>query len=167
MDTQSPQTPWLEPDVVRWAQWLLDSFRDWTGKELLPREGAAATQASALFSAPFVVVSHGMEEDPILNYGNQQALNLWEVTWAELIRTPSRLTAEPVNQAEREQMLMRAAGQGYIDDYRGIRVSRTGRRFLVEGATVWNVHDPERRRQGQAAMFTTWRFLDGGQRAPR
>jgi hypothetical protein len=108
-----------------------------------------------------------MEEDPILNYGNQQVLNLWEVTWAELTRTPSRLTAESVNRAERERMLERAAGQGYIDDYRGIRISRTGRQFLVEGAVVWNVHDRQRRRQGQAATFKTWRFLDEGQRAPR
>ena len=167
MDTQSTQTPWLEPGLVRWAQWLLDSFRDWTGRELLPREGSAAAQASALFSAPLVVVSHGMEEDPILNYGNQQALNLWEATWAALTRTPSRLTAEPVNRVERERMLTRAAAQGYIDDYQGIRISRTGRRFLVEGATVWNVHDPQRRQQGQAATFTTWTFLHAGQRAPR
>jgi hypothetical protein len=167
MASQPAQAPWLEPDLISWAQWLLDSFRDWTGKELLSRQGSEAAQASALFSAPFVVVSHGMEEDPILNYGNQQALNLWEVTWAELTRTPSRLTAEPVNRVERERMLTRAAAQGYIDDYRGIRISRTGCRFLVEGATVWNVHDPQRRQQGQGATFTTWTFLDAGQHAPR
>ena len=141
MDSQPSQTPRLEPDLVRWTQWLLDSYRDWTGKELLSREGTEEKQAASLFAAPFVVVSHGMEEDPILNYGNQQALTLWEVTWEELTRTPSRLTAEPVNRAERERMLEQAAEQGYIDDYRGIRISRTGRRFLVESATVWNVHD--------------------------
>lgn len=167
MASQPAQAPWLEPDLIRWAQWLLNSFRDWTGKELLFRQGSEAAQASALFSAPFVVVSHGMEEDSILNYGNQQALNLWELTWAELTRTPSRLTAEPVNQVERERMLTRAAAQGYIDSYRGIRISRNGRRFMVEGATVWNVHDRQRRQQGQAATFTTWTFLDAGQRAPR
>jgi hypothetical protein len=167
MDSQPSKALWLEPGLVRWVQWLLDSYRDWKGKELHSREGSEEEQAAALFSAPFVVVSHGMEEDPILNYGNQQALNLWEVTWVELTLTPSRLTAEPVNRLERERMLERAAGQGYIDDYRGVRISRTGRCFLVEGATVWNVHDRQRRRQGQAATFTTWRFLDAGQRAPR
>lgn len=167
MGAPPAQAPWLEPNLIRWAQWLLDSFRCWTGKELLPREGSAAAQASALFSAPFVVVSHGMEEDPILNYGNQQALDLWEVTWASFTRMPSRLTAEPVNRVERERMLTRAATQGYIDDYRGIRISRTGRRFLVEGATVWIVQDPHRLPQGQAATFSTWTFLDAGQRTPR
>ena len=32
----------------------------------------------------------------MLNYGNRAALTLWEMSWEELTRTPSRLTAEPV-----------------------------------------------------------------------
>ena len=48
-------------------------------------------QAHALFQSPFAVVSHGMEEDPLLNYGNQVALELWELTWEQLVKTPSRL----------------------------------------------------------------------------
>jgi hypothetical protein len=40
-------------------------------------------------------------------------------------------------------MLMLAEAQGYFTGYRGIRISATGRRFLVRGATVWNVVDQE------------------------
>jgi hypothetical protein len=47
--------------------------------------------------------------------------------------------------------------QGYIDDYAGVRVSRTGRRFLIEGATVWNLIETDGRLVGQAATFSRWR----------
>jgi len=113
-------------------------------------------QAQALFDASFVVVSHGTESDPILNYANQAGLDLWEMTWEQLIRTPSRQTAEPVNQEERIRMLVLAEEQGYFDGYRGVRISATGRRFLVVGATVWNVLDHQSRRVGQAATFSNW-----------
>ena len=113
-----------------------------------------------MFDSSFVVASHGMQDDPLLNYGNRTALNLWEMSWEELTSTPSRLTAEPPNQDERAQMLQRAAQHGYIDDYRGIRISKTGKRFLVEQAIVWNVVDDQGHKHGQAATFSTWSFLE-------
>jgi len=144
---------------VSWSQLLLDSFCHWTGRELMERTGSAEAQARALFAAPFVLVSHGTEEDPVLNYGNRMALELWEMTWEQLTRTPSRVTAESVNQAERERMLARVAARGFIDDYRGVRISNTGRRFLVEDAIVWNVVDAKNKKRGQAATFSRWSFL--------
>lgn len=150
---------WKEPAVVAWNQLLLDSFRRWVGRELIGRTGPAEEQALVLFTAPFVVVSHGTEEDPVLNYGNRVALDLWELDWEQLTRTPSRLTAEPMNRDERERMLARAAAQGFIDDYRGVRISSKGRRFLVEDAIVWNVVDGEGTKRGQAATFSRWSDL--------
>jgi len=125
----------------------------------MERTGSAEAQARALFAAPFVLVSHGTEEDPVLNYGNRMALELWEMTWEQLTRTPSRVTAESVNQAERERMLARVAARGFIDEYRGVRISNTGRRFLVEDAIVWNVVDAKNKKRGQAATFSRWSFL--------
>jgi hypothetical protein len=150
---------WANPAIMEWSQLLLNSFRHWTGRELLERVGDRAYQAHALFLSPIVVISHGMEEDPLLNYGNQVALELWEMSWEDLTRTPSRLTAEPTNRAEREWMLEQAKNHGYIDTYRGVRISATGRRFLVENALIWNVADAEGLRIGQAATFSTWMFL--------
>jgi MEKHLA domain len=126
------------------------------GKELIERAGDAKQQARTLFEAPFVVVSHGMEPDPILNYGSQTALDLWELSWDQFIKTPSRLTAEPDERAERERMLVQAKTNGYIDGYRGVRISSTGRRFLVEEALVWTVIDSTRQPIGQAATFSRW-----------
>lgn len=150
---------WTDPAVIEWSQLLLDSFRRWTGRELLERVGDRAYQAHALFLSPFVVVSHGAEEDPLLNYGNQMALDLWELPWDQFVQTPSRLTAEPINRAEREWMLEQAKVRGYLDTYRGVRITSTGRRFLVDNARIWNVVDAQGQRVGQAASFSQWTWL--------
>ncbi len=150
---------WHQPHVVKWTQFLLDSYRHWLTKELIERDGTTLDQAGRLFESSFVVVSHGLQEDPILNYGNRVALTLWEMDWEQLVQTPSRMTAEPINQAERAEMLRRAESHGYIDDYRGVRISRTGKRFLVEDAIVWTVLDAQGVKLGQAATFSKWSYI--------
>jgi len=147
---------WTQPAIMTWSQFLLESFHRWTGRELLARTSSPEDQARALFTAPYVIVSHGTEADPVLNYGNRAALDLWEMTWEQLTSTPSRLTAEPMNREERARMLAVAAAQGFFAGYRGVRISATGKRFLVEDATVWNVVDAHGAWVGQAATFAQW-----------
>ena len=150
---------WLSTWVIKWTQDILDSYAGLVKGELISREGAPEEQAERLFKSPFVVASHGLQNDPILNYGNQTALELWEMDWDQFTQTPSRLTAEPINQEERAQMLEQAKTQGYISDYRGVRISSTGKPFLVERATVWNLQKPDGTPLGQAATFSNWTFL--------
>ena len=61
-----------------WIRWLLDSYAFWLKEDLVERTGVIDEQSRRLFFSPFVVVSHADSEDPILNYGNHQALDLWE-----------------------------------------------------------------------------------------
>lgn len=154
--TPVDRTPWTEPHIVEWSRLLLDSYRHWVGTELIERTPNALLRARRLFESSAVVVSHGTEPDPILNYGNQTALDLWEMSWDQFITTPSRLTAEADDRVERGRMLERAKLDGYFDGYRGVRISSTGKRFLVERALIWNVIDPSGVRIGQAATFSHW-----------
>ncbi len=147
---------YLEHHVKR----MLESFRHWTGRYLVEPNLPLAEQARAVFYAPFVVLSHNTAVDPLLNYSNQAGLRLFELSWNELVTLPSRLTAEPVHRVERARLLATVAQRGYIDDYRGVRISKSGRRFLIERATVWNLLDEQGSDYGQAAMFGEWRFLD-------
>lgn len=152
--------PWQEDNWIEQSQILLNSYRQFLDEELISRDGSDEDQSQAMFEAPFVVVSHGTQDDPILNYGNEVALKLWEMDLETLLQTPSRMTAEPVHRDERARLLKRTSRDGFVDDYRGIRIASSGRRFLIEKAIVWNVVNDAGDRVGQAATFSSWVFLD-------
>ncbi len=154
------QEIWTQPEIVNWSQLLLNSYHKLLGYQLMERRGDVRQQAQELFLAPFIVASHNTEKDPILNYGNQIALDLWEMNWEEFTQTPSRLTAEPVSREERQQILAQVAKQGFAANYRGVRISRTGRRFSIEKVTIWNIFDEKDCFCGQAASFSDWSFLN-------
>ncbi|MCU0517594.1 MAG: MEKHLA domain-containing protein [Oscillatoria sp. Prado101] len=147
------QLPWQDSAVIIQSQRLLRSFQHWTGKVLLDVAGEPVEIARALFEAPFVLASHGMEPDPIFYYGNRRALELWELDWEQFTRMPSRQTAEPVEQEERYRILAETASKGFVSNYRGVRISSTGKRFFVEDVIVWNVLDEQNQMCGQAAVI--------------
>ncbi len=151
--------PWASDWAVAHAATLARSFRHWLGRDLLSGVTEPQAFAEALFTAPFVLVSHGTQTDPVLNYGNRDALALWEMSWDELTRTPSRLTAEPVARDERARLLAEVAQHGHIANYAGVRISKSGRRFRIAQAVVWNLLDDNGAHYGQAAMFDRWGYL--------
>jgi hypothetical protein len=150
---------WQQSTVIAQTQLIARSLDHWTGRALLPGLFNPLGLSKNVFHAPFVLVSHGTEVDPVLNYGNAAALALWEMSWAELTRTPSRLTAEAPNREERARLLAAVTARGFIDDYSGVRISKTGRRFRITRATVWNLLKEDGQPCGQAAMFSDWEFL--------
>lgn len=117
------------------------------------------SMAKQLYHAPFVLLSHNAEAEPIFTYANAQALALFELTWDELTHLPSRLSAEPINQEERAKLLAQVSTHGFIDNYEGVRISKTGKRFKISNAIVWNLIDDCGVYQGQAACFSDWQFL--------
>ena len=70
--------PWLETPAIAQVQLILDSYRHWFGEELISRKGTPIEQAQRVFAAPMVVLSHGVEADPIFNYASAQGLTLWD-----------------------------------------------------------------------------------------
>ena len=138
------------------AELIISSYHRLTGEDLVEPSLVNKEASRALFEAPFCVVSHDTRDDPIFNYGNQTALSLFEMNWSEFTKLASRKSAEPVNRAEREDLLTRVTRNGFIDNYRGVRISSTGKRFWIEGATVWNLIDESGQYHGQAAVFRNW-----------
>ena len=138
------------------AALLIRSYRYWTGRDLVDPALSFVESARALYEAPFIVLSHDTATDPHFTYANLAAQRLFEMPWEEIVGMPSRFSAEPLAREERERLLARVAEQGYTDDYSGVRISRSGCRFLIRRATVWNLLDEAGTLRGQAATFDKW-----------
>jgi len=145
--------------LVEHALDIRNSYSQLLLKELIPDIQSDEKFARQLFYAPFAVVSHDTASDPVFNYANLKALELFELSWENFTQLPSRLSAEAVNQAERERLLAEVSEKGYIDHYEGVRISSTGKRFLIRNAIVWNLIDKNQCYKGQAAWFDQWEFL--------
>jgi len=138
---------------------LRTSFKKLTGDELTPPELDELHAAQYLFDAPFAVVSHNTDADPLFNYANRKAMQLFEMDWDAITGLPSRLSAEAVNRDERAGLLKSVSEHGYMNNYSGVRISSSGRRFSISGATVWNLIEADGEPAGQAAMFSKWEFV--------
>jgi MEKHLA domain len=151
--------PWQQEAIIRHSQRLMSSFQHWTGDFLLDvNTSSPQERAQALFEAPFVLVSHGIESDPIFNYGNRKALELWELSWEEFIRMPSRKSAEEVVQEERDRLLAEAATKGF-SYFSGVRITSTGKRFQIQDGILWNLLNEQNQWCGQAAVYSKCTFI--------
>ena len=127
--------------------------------KLLAQKLVNPDSAKALYHAPFPVLSHNTAADPVLNYGNLAAQQLWEMGWDALTALPSRLTAEPAERAQRDAMFAELRDKGFIENYAGIRISATGKRFEIRNAIIWPLLGPGGVKVGEAATFRDYRFL--------
>lgn len=150
----SPSNHYLQSHVAA----LLRSYCELTGRHLIEQTDNLATMAKRVYEAPFFVASHGLEADPVLDYGNRCALELFALNWEKFTQTPSRLTAEEPHREERARLLSHVAEKGFIDNYSGIRISAEGKRFRIHRATVWNLFDESGEKTGQAATFSEWDY---------
>jgi hypothetical protein len=156
--TNTIQFPWQQEAIARHSQRLLHSYQHWTGTSVLNVSGTSEEIAQALFEAPFVLVSHGIQADPIFNYGNRKALQLWELSWEEFTKMPSRKSAEKIVQEERDRLLAEAASKGF-SNFSGVRITSTGKRFQIEDGILWNLIDEQNQRCGQASVFSKYKFI--------
>lgn len=142
--------PYRAPEAAARIALIADSFARLLGRPLV--DGGDDVIA-ALWHAPVAVVAHGTEPDPVFFFGNRAALSAFDSDVAGFTVMPSRLSAEAPLREERQRLLDRVARDGFIDDYAGVRISASGRRFRIEGAVVWNLIDEHGLRHGQAACF--------------
>lgn len=159
-----PRSPWPAPDVgnafrADLTRLLVASYRHWLRRDLVDPALDAVGQARALFELPQAVAAHGTEPDPLFYYGNRAALELFELSWPAFTALPSRQSAEAPARAGREQLLARVRAHGFIEDYRGVRVSASGRRFRILAATLWTVSATDGSPAGQAVLIRAWEPL--------
>jgi hypothetical protein len=146
---------------------ILESYRRIVGQQLVPTRLDAAQAVRWLYeAAPFCVLAHDTSADPCFIYANKAAQRCFEYPWAEFTALPSRLSAEAPDRTERQTLLDRVARDGFAGCYRGLRVSRSGRRFFIEDGTVWQLLDSRGGLHGQGAMFPRWHDAASGPERP-
>ena len=107
--------------------------------------------------APFAVVAHNTDADPQFIYANKTAQVQFEYSWDEFTQLKSRFSAEEPNRFERQRLLESVAQKGFVTGYRGLRISRSGRRFWIQDGVVWQLMNEIGITLGQAAVFRSWR----------
>jgi PAS domain S-box-containing protein len=145
----------MQPTDPDFFTLLGESYARLLGKPLVPDEELPPAEAARWLyeDAPFGVLAHDTQADPVFVYGNLRAQRLFGYTWNELTALPSRLSAEAPERSERQAFLEQVTRDGYVDGYRGVRVTKSGERFWIERATVWQLFDRDGVYRGQAAMI--------------
>ena len=133
---------------------LTGSFRRIVGRQLVSEEQGPDW---LYHEAPFVVLAHNTDTDPRFVYANKAGQNCFEYPWDEFVTLPSRLSAELPNRVERQRLLDAVTRNGFISDYRGLRIAKSGRRFWIEDGIVWQLVDRDGNHRGQAATFSRWK----------
>lgn len=138
---------------------IINSLEKLKGVSLVDPSLSQKEQARQVFTADYVLLTHNATADPIFQYANQMGLALFELSWDELVILPSKYSAEPQNREARAKLLNEVSLKGYADNYSGIRISKTGKRFAIKAATVWNILDANNIKCGQAAMFKEYTYV--------
>jgi hypothetical protein len=162
--TESHYTPTGVLPAPALSALLLGSYSRVVGRPLAPATLDDAQAARWLYEdAPFCVLAHNAETDPVFIYANKAAQRCFEYSWSKFVTIPSRLSAEAPNRAERQRLLDQVTQNGFASNYKGVRISGSGRRFFIEDATVWQLLDDAGVPQGQGAMLPRWRDVMAGQ----
>ncbi|MEX3943296.1 MEKHLA domain-containing protein [Paraburkholderia sp. BR10937] len=133
---------------------LSGSYRRLVGEPLIPQGMSDAESALWLYeAAPFGLLAHNTQADPVFTYGNRRAQEIFGYNWDEITALPSRLSAEAPQRSGRQAFLDKVTHDGFVTGYRGIRITKSGRRFWIEHATVWQLVDGAGVLHGQAAMI--------------
>jgi PAS domain S-box-containing protein len=138
---------------------LQESHLRLVGTSLIPNTENSSNSACWLYEASFCVLAHNTEPDPCIIYVNKAAQRCFGYTWDEFTALRSRLTAEFPDREKRQQLLDLVNLKGFIKNYSGQRITKSGQRFWIENGTIWNLTDRNGILHGQAATFEKWGAL--------
>jgi hypothetical protein len=131
---------------------VVRAFARVTGGDLIAEAGLdPAELGKSAWEGQFALLTH--DPGAILTYGNRFALDLWEMDWETLVRTPSRQTAPDEDRAARDVIMAEVERSGFTRSYAGRRVSHSGKLFRIENATVFTLIDEEGAGFGTGAFF--------------
>ena len=146
-------TPPRTERLIDRAREILDSYRRLLGRDLVARSGDPGEDARRLFHLPLAVLAHDTSTDPLLDWANLAAGRAFDAAPESLLGRPSADTAPADAVADRNELFDVLARQGFVTGYSGVRISLSGRRFVIDDVTVFEVADAAGRPAGHAAVI--------------
>jgi PAS domain S-box-containing protein len=141
------------PSDPEFFKLLTGSFKRLLGRPLVEKERGPEWLYG---DAPSIILAHNTDADPVFVYGNVAAQKLFGYSWNEVRILNSRLSAGPAERGERQRLLDAVSENGFIQNYRGLRVRKDGSKFWMEDGIVWQLRDEHGHDHGQAATFSKW-----------
>ena len=135
--------------INKFLEFAQQSFNKHTNK-LLPLD-KNRDLISSFDECLLPIASH--DTNGFFNYLNKAALSLFKVTKDQVIGRSTTMTAPKSEQKQRNELLNQVNSHGFIDNYKGIRVTSDGELFQIEDATIWNVVDKNSHKMGQAVII--------------
>ncbi len=155
-------SPWLNSETVRLAHDIASSYNRAFKKQLVSSKSfsnRSSTFSQELFIMNAPVLAHDISNDPLFIYANSAALNLWKLSWSEMIGMPSRLSA-PADQVEDRLLhIKKAFTEDFLQLNGTVRVDRLGRKFFIKNVRIWTIFNNQGSVSGQAATFSSWWFI--------
>lgn len=140
-------------NIDRWVAWSSDSLFRLTGQTLLEKMQIDSIPQVHSHTR-YAVLSHGTQDDPIFHYFNRAALETFEYTEGEVYKIPSRYSApDGAARSVRDKLIGEATQAEVLNLYDSIRITKSGKLFMIKHIVLWNVYDDDGVRVGQTAIY--------------
>jgi len=107
----------------------------------------------------YILITHGTEENPIFNFGNQAALSAFYRSWESLTAMASAqsVVLRSIDEEMRIELMRKVTTENYVEGASGIRIRGDGTFIKLIDAVVWNCFNEDGTVIGQAAFFDRYK----------
>ena len=144
-----------DPDM-HWTGWALDALRELVQSDLRTKRMIERQQDRT--PAGPDTPDFGLTQSR-LSRSVRLSLAMTERIRTDYLMRREKRKASGEQERRRQRLLDAVTRDGFIGDYRGIRIAKSGRRFRIESAVVWQLIDEAGTLHGQAAVFGDWRAV--------
>ncbi|MBC1501232.1 MEKHLA domain-containing protein [Listeria weihenstephanensis] len=143
-----------EDERYQMLRLIEQSYEHWTRKKL-PTPSIMEEERLRWLDeqSPYGLLVQNNNEEPLFIYANKQAQIIFGYSLEEFLSTPSRKSAPPQMQRDRECLLEKVTTQGILMGYHGTRVDKQGMLFEIKNGMIWNLISKSGETIGMAALI--------------
>lgn len=134
---------------------LNETYKRWFGEYLVVEKDPGLV-LNAINEADVMLLSVGLEQQPVFNYGNVKSLLMFGCDLAELVQQVAIEAVPEDLQTEEQAALSKVAEEGAVAEYHSQRITPKQKRWHVRDGKIWTLKDSLGRFHGLAYCFKDW-----------